>query len=86
MEHLAIDLGGTESQPCVRSGDGQIVEERLSLGDVAHLSGRPFAGAAPWSRPVAKPSGSPMRRWPWGTRSGSCPRRWSGRSVSAPAG
>jgi transposase len=28
MEHLAIDLGGKESQICVRSGDGQIVEER----------------------------------------------------------
>jgi len=28
MEHLAIDLGGRESQICVRSSDGQIVEER----------------------------------------------------------
>jgi transposase len=28
MEHLAIDLGGRESQICVRSQDGQIVEER----------------------------------------------------------
>ena len=28
MEHLAIDLGGRESQVCVRSADGQIVEER----------------------------------------------------------
>lgn len=28
MEHLAIDLGGKESQICVRSRDGQIVEER----------------------------------------------------------
>ena len=28
MEHLAIDLGGKESQICVRSSDGQIVEER----------------------------------------------------------
>ena len=28
MEHLAIDLGGKESQICVRSGTGEIVEER----------------------------------------------------------
>ena len=28
MEHVAIDLGGRESPICVRSGDGQIVEER----------------------------------------------------------
>lgn len=27
MEHIAIDLGGTESQICVRAGDGSIVEE-----------------------------------------------------------
>ena len=27
MEHIAIDLGGKESQICVRSGDGSIVEE-----------------------------------------------------------
>jgi transposase len=28
MEHLAIDLGGRESQICVRSSDGTILEER----------------------------------------------------------
>jgi hypothetical protein len=28
MEHLAIDLGGRESQICVRGRDGHIVEER----------------------------------------------------------
>lgn len=28
MEHIAIDLGGKESQICVRSSDGQIVDER----------------------------------------------------------
>lgn len=28
MEHLAIDLGGRESPMCVRSSDGQMVEER----------------------------------------------------------
>ncbi|HEY7955932.1 MAG TPA: IS110 family transposase [Polyangia bacterium] len=28
MEHIAIDLGGRESQVCVRSADGAVVEER----------------------------------------------------------
>jgi transposase len=28
MDHIAIDLGGRESQVCVRSSDGQITEER----------------------------------------------------------
>jgi transposase len=28
MDHVAIDLGGTESQICVRSADGKIVDER----------------------------------------------------------
>jgi len=28
MEHIAIDLGGRESQICIRSADGQVVEER----------------------------------------------------------
>ena len=42
MEHLAIDLGGKESQICVRSGDGQIVEERRCRTATlpAYLAGR----------------------------------------------
>jgi transposase len=28
MDHVAIDLGGRQSQVCVRSADGQVVEER----------------------------------------------------------
>jgi hypothetical protein len=28
MEHVAIDLGGRESQVCVRAADGTIVEEK----------------------------------------------------------
>ena len=28
MEHLAIDLGGRESQICVRNSEGQIIDER----------------------------------------------------------
>ncbi|MBN1945923.1 MAG: IS110 family transposase [Bradymonadales bacterium] len=31
MEHIAIDLGGRESQICVRASDGTIVEERRCL-------------------------------------------------------
>jgi transposase len=31
MNHVAIDLGGRESQICVRSSDGSIVEERREL-------------------------------------------------------
>src|SRR5437016_5857657 len=43
MEHLAIDLGGRESQVCVRASDGQMVEERrcptATLG--RYLAARP---------------------------------------------
>lgn len=43
MDHIAIDLGSRESQVCVRSSDGGIVEERRvgtrSLG--RYLAGRP---------------------------------------------
>jgi transposase len=43
MEHLAIDLGGRESQICVGRGDGQIVEERRcrTAALAAYLAGRP---------------------------------------------
>jgi transposase len=43
MEHVAIDLGGRESQVCVRAADGQILEEKRwptrQLGD--YLARRP---------------------------------------------
>jgi transposase len=40
MNHVAIDLGGRESQICVRSGDGQIVQEerRSTLGLQKYLA------------------------------------------------
>ena len=38
MEHVAIDLGGRESQICVRSSDGKIQEERRWA---THLCERP---------------------------------------------
>jgi transposase len=45
MEHIAIDLGSKESQVCVRSGDGVIVEERrMPTGELRHyLAQRPRA-------------------------------------------
>jgi transposase len=45
MEHIAIDLGSKESQICVRSADGQILEERRIATRPAtlrrYLEGRP---------------------------------------------
>jgi transposase len=43
MEHCAIDLGGKESQICVRRSDGQIVEERRcrTAALATYLAGRP---------------------------------------------
>jgi len=43
VEHLAIDLGGRESQICARSSDGTIVEERrVATGSLRKLlAGRP---------------------------------------------
>src|SRR5215470_11246814 len=45
MEHLAIDLGGRESQICVRNSEGQILDERrwptAALG--RYLATRPIS-------------------------------------------
>ena len=43
MDHIAIDLGGRESQICVRASDGRIVEEqRVATASLkAWLAGRP---------------------------------------------
>jgi transposase len=43
VEHLAIDLGGKESQICVRSSNGEIVDERRcrTAALAAYLAGRP---------------------------------------------
>jgi transposase len=43
MEHIAIDLGARESQICVRSADGQILEEKRwpTTGLGRYLQGRP---------------------------------------------
>jgi transposase len=50
MEHLAIDLGGKESQICVRGSDGQIVEERRC--STAMLGG--YLASRPKSRVVVE--------------------------------
>ncbi len=50
MEHLAIDLGGRESQICVRSSDGQILEERRC--GTAALAG--YLASRPRSRVVVE--------------------------------
>jgi transposase len=43
MDHVAIDLGGRESQICVRQPDGTVMEQRrVRTGDLpAYLQGRP---------------------------------------------
>ena len=43
MDHVAIDLGGRESQICVRSADGSILEERrvATTGLRKYLEKRP---------------------------------------------
>jgi transposase len=43
MDHIAIDLGGWESQICVRSSNGTVLEERRCQTSLlgAYLSGRP---------------------------------------------
>ena len=43
MEHLAIDLGGKESQICVRASNGQILEERRcrTVALPGYLASRP---------------------------------------------
>src|SRR3712207_78100 len=43
MEHIGIDLGGRESQLCVRDSKGKIIEERrvLTAALANYLEGRP---------------------------------------------
>src|SRR5262245_48330082 len=48
VDHVAIDVGGRESQICVRSGDGTIVEERR----IATRSIAPFLARRAKSRVV----------------------------------
>jgi transposase len=50
VEHLAIDLGGKESQICVRRSDGQIIEERRC--HTAELGG--YLASRPRSRVIVE--------------------------------
>ena len=80
MEHLAIDLGGKESQICVRRSDGQIVEERrCRTAALAGVSGHPPAESRRGRDLQRSVCGSRMPHWPSGTRSAWCRRRWCGR-------
>ncbi len=70
MEHIAIDIGGRESQICRRSADGSIVEERRVL---TQSLGGWFSGLAPsrvvfetcaesfWLADLAKEAGHDVR-------------------------
>jgi transposase len=46
MEHIAIDLGGSQSQVCVRGSDGQVLEERRhkTIDLARYLAKRPLFG------------------------------------------
>jgi transposase len=50
MEHIAIDLGAKESQMCVRSGEGKIVDERRMATRPDKL--RRYLGGRPKSRVI----------------------------------
>lgn len=57
MEHVAIDLGGRQSQVCVRSAEGKIlVERRLATTELAM-----FLGTRPVSRVVVETSAECFR-------------------------
>ena len=78
MDHLAIDLGGRESQICVRASDGRIVEERRwptrRWGRIWRAAGEP--GDCGNVREALRSPRRPRRR---ATRCGSCRRGWCGR-------
>jgi transposase len=70
MDHVAIDLGGRESQICARRPDGPIVEERrVRTGELAaYLQGRPSSrvivetcSEAFWVADVAQAAGHQVR-------------------------
>ena len=67
MEHIAIDLGGRESQICVRNDKGEIVEERRHL--TAHL-GRYLAKREPGARVLLESSSEAFSVADWAVQSG----------------
>ncbi len=77
MDHLAIDLGGKESQICVRRGDGQIT---ASTG-----AGATRMVAAAHRRGHRGPSGDGQRLSP-GSRGAGARSGWSPKGVAAKTG
>jgi transposase len=70
MEHIAIDLGGRESQICVRNEKGEIVEERRHL--TAHL-GRYLSKREPGARVLLESSSEAFAIADWARQSGHEP-------------
>jgi hypothetical protein len=81
MDHVAIDLGARKSQICVRSADGEIVEEkRLETWDIkGYLASRPKSRVIVETCAEAFGVAAPRRNWV--TTHGSCRRLWCGRSA-----
>lgn len=67
MERIAIDLGGRESQICVRDKNGQIIEEKRHL--TAHL-GRYLAKREPGARVLLEASSEAFAVAEWARQSG----------------
>jgi hypothetical protein len=86
MHHAPIDLGGRESQICIRQPDGAIVEERkLPTRKLTEL-----VATWPTSRVVMEASAAAFKiadaSLVVGTRSGWFRGRWCGCLASASAG
>jgi transposase len=67
VEHIAIDLGGRESQICVRNGQGEIVEERRH--PTARL-GKYLAKREPGARVLLESSSEAFAVADWARQSG----------------
>lgn len=74
MDHIAIDLGGAESQICVRGPDGQIVEELRHR--TARLAQLPEEEGAPQSRSGSLSEVSTRIDLTLGARSEEISRSW----------
>jgi hypothetical protein len=76
MERIAIDLGGRESQLCIRNADGSVITERRceteKLGD--YLMARPKSRVV--METCAESFAWQSRRSRRDTRSGSCRQHW----------
>jgi hypothetical protein len=87
MEHLAIDLGGKESQSqiCVRRGDGQIVEERRCRTAMLpeYLASRSLEDRRHLYAHTPSPAGSRPLRAGSTQRGAKCQTRWPSRLHSA---